>query len=143
MLTIQQLQDHPRLRGEKEMSLKHFCSSMGSPPLTRGKVSRPISRKVALGITPAYAGKRRRRIYRYTRRWDHPRLRGEKSPAPSAGRSLLGSPPLTRGKVCQHTGGGELQRITPAYAGKSAQDHHTKVCETDHPRLRGEKPLSA
>ena len=52
------LWDHPRLCGEKE----HFCCwyafSRGSPPPMRGKVIDFCPAVWAVGITPAYAGKR-------------------------------------------------------------------------------------
>ena len=92
------IEDHPRLCGEK---------FLGSP-------ESPFSQ----GITPAYAGKRPRFIQIHHICWDHPRLCGEKSIKALCSLSLLGSPPPMRGK------GPELlklefdTRITPAYAGK-------------------------
>ena len=73
-------------------------------------------------------------------RWDHPRLRGEKAAVPLACRSMLGSPPLTRGKASQITESGTIGRITPAYAGKSGFVINDFNSAWDHPRLRGEKP---
>ena len=118
---------------------------MGSPPLTRGKELCVISFASRNRITPAYAGKRPRTALGAPSRWDHPRLRGEKTDLEPADEALMGSPPLTRGKDDPSGTLPSYLRITPAYAGKSA------VCKTlilrirDHPRLRGEKraPLQA
>ena len=90
-------------------------------------------------ITPAWAGKRRTHMTPITKPWDHPRVGGEKVLPAFRISNHKGSPPRGRGKgnkgrVFQH-----LQRITPAWAGKSH-----RVCEhlrppEDHPRVGGEK----
>ena len=87
----------------------------------RGKVCRFAVLIVALGITPAYAGKRidsRKSRCRYR---DHPRLCGEKN-----------SDIITT----QQT-----DRITPAYAGKRTSAEVASLKTEDHPRLCGEKTL--
>ena len=55
-------QDHPRLCGEKTycQSGSHLCK--GSPPPMRGKGLADTMNANKIRITPAYAGKRRRRI---------------------------------------------------------------------------------
>ena len=70
--------DHPRLRGEKCQAAGFDQRIPGSPPLTRGKVDDFDGFNRLVGITPAYAGKRRfvRPIAHLNQ--DHPRLRGEK-----------------------------------------------------------------
>ena len=71
------------------------------------------------GITPAYAGKSPfYRIDSYLLE-DHPRLCGEKLFTQCQLRSSLGSPPPMRGKVHEMLFCKLLNRITPAYAGKS------------------------
>ena len=88
----------------------------------RGKGSSPIACKFAVGITPAYAGKRLARVFVHFASRDHPRLCGEKL-EPQAQRFLsLGSPPPMRGKV-----------VTAAICAMSVMDH---------PRLCGEKTLT-
>ena len=44
-----------------------------------------------------------------------------------------------RGKVRRCRFSSKLDRITPAYAGKSPANREVKVCVQDHPRLCGEK----
>ena len=74
---------------------------------------------------------------------DHPRLRGEKELAKLRTSIAKGSPPLTRGKVWNIAWALEQERITPAYAGKSLHFGRREEIQEDHPRLRGEKRLSA
>ena len=85
----------------------------------RGKV--PVFGALMLigRITPAYAGKRRKRPTGKRLEGDHPRLCGEKSYGPSLDKSKI--------------------RITPAYAGKSGVLSGVLYAFEDHPRLCGEK----
>ena len=69
-------------------------------------------------ITPAYAGKSYICKCLKATDEDHPRLRGEKAFTKKPIEAVIGSPPLTRGKVCQFGGRFFLRGITPAYAGK-------------------------
>ena len=69
---------------------------------------------------------------------DHPRLRGEYRVNELGDASVPGSPPLARGIQ-----GGLLvaiyeKGITPACAGNTLMDIHTRFLIRDHPRLRGE-----
>ena len=54
-------------------------------------------------------------------------------------RGVIGSPPLTRGKVKARLTIPEPIRITPAYAGKRTIWYKYRTIPKDHPRLRGEK----
>ena len=51
-------QDHPRVCGEKTVSLPFFHQGKGSPPRMRGKDNSPMVNVISIRITPAYAGKR-------------------------------------------------------------------------------------
>ena len=74
-----QLQDHPRICGEKPPLRCTRSIQSGSPPHMRGKVLLYLKSLSQLGITPAYAGKRRcLRFLGYSCR-DHPRICGEKT----------------------------------------------------------------
>ena len=53
------LQDHPRLCGEKLVDGETYEDHKGSPPPMRGKESANLPIFVEFRITPAYAGKRR------------------------------------------------------------------------------------
>ena len=93
------VRDHPRLCGEKKISIFHFSTSMGSPPPMRGKGVAGRASSVNPRITPAYAGKRARNPKIKTWRKDHPRLCGEKSNSHFCYSSVIGSPPPMRGKA--------------------------------------------
>ena len=112
-------QDHPRTGGEKKCDQQQSRAGQGSPPHRRGKECVDAASEVDRGITPAQAGKRSGRFPAGPRRWDHPRMGGEKRPAFSMMDSVSGSPPRGRGKVFKHRDAlGEIG-ITPAWAGKS------------------------
>ena len=70
--------DHPRLCGEKIMSVMKLRNTSGSPPPMRGKGMRFKYKNFHVWITPAYAGKRRSDWYDLIVSRDHPRLCGEK-----------------------------------------------------------------
>ena len=131
--------DHPRICGEKSTRKRRTDSTLGSPPHMRGKVLSFVFRLNRDGITPAYAGKSHYPVLIPEERRDHPRICGEKlMPRPPfcPGR---GSPPHMRGKVHSKHDPEDVVRITPAYAGKSAELRHNCGQSRDHPRICGEK----
>ena len=88
--------DHPRSRGN-HMLLCRLCLRLsGSPPLAR----EPLMACRELGmkdrITPARAGTTQRGKLKITRRWDHPRSRGNHFFKYSLKSRIAGSPPLAR-----------------------------------------------
>ena len=70
--------DHPRVRGEKTRPQLSGSPGWGSPPRARGKASKSRDSGSPMRITPACAGKSKRKHSRDNRRQDHPRVRGEK-----------------------------------------------------------------
>ena len=121
-----------------------FVFAIGSPPHVRGKGSLECSFRPVPGITPAYAGKRYDFYSICYRRWDHPRVCGEKGICKKCRSLFLGSPPRMRGKGNLYLLDGVLDGITPAYAGKSSGHPPAPGRTRDHPRVCGEKsrPLS-
>ena len=117
--------DHPRVCGEKMVSMIPHRRSRGSPPRMRGKVVLSSENPLCRGITPAYAGKRRSigRLSQPTR--DHPRVCGEKCSSVRSASHRRGSPPRVRGKVCDLTIIRVHHGITPAYAGKRLKRSHS------------------
>ena len=111
--------DHPRMCGEKRnLSMLHFRRK-GSPPHVRGKVQPVQLVHDALGITPAYAGKRGIRL--------------------AVDSKTIGSPPHVRGKECVNSARKLPVGITPACAGKRAILFRLLSLPRDHPRMCGEK----
>ena len=113
-------QDHPRVCGEKQQMIADAGKGMGSPPRMRGKGVQPCNQRVAVGITPAYAGKRFSSFPYVTQERDHPRVCGEKMNNAQEYCGGQGSPPRVRGKVGLLSAGLDNLGITPAYAGKRA-----------------------
>ena len=81
-MTIQKLstlrKDHPRVCGEKQYRIDSRCSHVGSPPRVRGKGKNQPVRLLDGGITPACAGKSKKRHLGGWKKGDHPRVCGEK-----------------------------------------------------------------
>ena len=131
--------DHPRMCGEKAFSWMWAMASRGSPPRMRGKDAFTHVVCCALGITPAYAGKRWQQTESPGFVKDHPRVCGEKFERSDPRFPSRGSPPRMRGKgnfhVVTHTKVG----ITPACAGKSTALQPPSHWFRDHPRVCGEK----
>ena len=105
----------------------------------RGKALPPHKTDKVSGITPAYAGKRRRTRAVGQNSQDHPRLCGEKPLFASVFQHVKGSPPPMRGKGSRCAISFAFPRITPAYAGKSQSSIPAAAFLKDHPRLCGEK----
>ena len=110
--------DHPRVCGEKKVMRGAKDKRMGSPPRMRGKACLLATGLHDLGITPAYAGKRRLCVVAAHLGRDHPRVCGEKPARSRARRRNWGSPPRMRGKADSPSARFRVHRITPAYAGK-------------------------
>ena len=137
----QPLWDHPRVCGEKPVSVPPMYQLPGSPC---GEKGRPTAASACpSGITPACAGKSAGVDDRCRLRQDHPRVCGEKSPLAFAISASMGSPPRVRGKedflLLRKQDGG----ITPACAGKSSWAFRRRCQSKDHPRVCGEKTSSA
>ena len=117
-----------------------FVFAIGSPPRMRGKECLLGSAPNPFGITPAYAGKRYDFYSICYRRWDHPRVCGEKSSPILDCKSPVGSPPRMRGKGNRRWPRCGLLGITPACAGKRYVGTSRFGTSGDHPRVCGEKP---
>ena len=84
----------------------------------RGKAREVLLHPEAVGITPAYAGKRIKLRKRHSICGDHPCVCGEKIEMPYELLLKEGSPPRMRGKAQEWLATDKSVRITPAYAGK-------------------------
>ena len=84
----------------------------------RGKAKKPEIASFSPGITPAYAGKSKRKKTTAIAVQDHPRLCGEKCSDHIFEQVFVGSPPPMRGKDANCDGFDYFNGITPAYAGK-------------------------
>ena len=114
--------DHPRVCGEKGLSIAGQMKNLGSPPRVRGKAERKCDGRMVSGITPACAGKSNALLREAGWIW--------------------GSPPRVRGKDDLAALGDVQERITPACAGKSGYLLSSVLRSGDHPRMCGEKYLA-
>ena len=131
--------DHPRVCGEKHAVPVSLMWSAGSPPRVRGKDGDLRLPVLAVGITPAYAGKSKSRKCTQAEREDHPRVCGEKARTLIVQDEPQGSPPRVRGKADNSSHCQIAHRITPACAGKSCRLRQLHGAYRDHPRVCGEK----
>ena len=134
-----EVEDHPRMCGEKKSSLRRVLNSDGSPPHVRGKADGTVIGGHQRRITPACAGKSSARVTARALFWDHPRMCGEKYSLQGLPIPHRGSPPHVRGKDGHERHHHQLRRITPACAGKSFGPHKRCLFRRDHPRMCGEK----
>lgn len=128
------------MRGEEPHALASAIRRcMESPPRARGRaVQEPLSR-VAIGITPACAGKRCTNIKDEWKPRNHPRVRGEEWTSVSASLFCIESPPHARGRGFRVDRRGRLIGITPACAGKRLPRSSRSCWQRNHPRVRGEE----
>ncbi len=125
--------------GEKRCRRYHSNCESGSPPHGRGK-GIPVQRQKQIsGITPAWAGKRKRETIQKKKCGDHPRMGGEKTTRTIKNRAGEGSPPHGRGKDDCISFFLRRAGITPAWAGKRGRQGQAYHGREDHPRMGGEK----
>ena len=139
---LKMVEDHPRVGGEKPLKCAERNSCTGSPPRGRGKVDLTQQEFADRRITPAWAGKSFSGTGKSGELQDHPRVGGEKRPAPAGPGPVKGSPPRGRGKVVKHLVQQLHGGITPAWAGKSLSQPPAGGRARDHPRVGGEKEFS-
>ena len=82
----------------------------------------PLKPDLQVGITPAYAGNTGKGCNGCIGPKDHPRLRGEHGLKRWIECNIMGSPPPTRGTLCQCDCGKIVSGITPAYAGNTVEE---------------------
>ncbi len=85
----------------------------------RERLSRIVACFVPIRITPAYAGKTKKRQTSEARSKDHPRLCGKDFFTTNSLSLSSGSPPLMRERQETDCLFEQKARITPAYAGKT------------------------
>ena len=112
------LRAHPRSRGENSAAFGWINGSLGSSPLTRGKLLVGAGDNLTGGA--------------------HPRSRGENEDFYSESERRRGSSPLTRGKLQRVLNLLDNAGLIPAHAGKTEQGRLPSSLCRAHPRSRGE-----
>ena len=131
--------DHPCVCGEKFWRRDLKGRTAGSPLRMRGKEITKLFLDRFIRITPAYAGKSVIQNSWNNPSEDHPCVCGEKETVNPRISKYLGSPLRMRGKVLTENLHLPLDRITPAYAGKSWYTPIAVRDVEDHPCVCGEK----
>ncbi len=131
--------DHPRERGEQVLQGTARTAADGSSPRARGTARRDADPHPCRGIIPASAGNRPLRPAPRILGTDHPRERGEQSPALIAASHSWGSSPRARGTAVCDEDDGSARGIIPASAGNSSGGCGGRGWRGDHPRERGEQ----
>ena len=131
--------DHPRTCGEQSLRKTKSCQITGSPPHMRGTGREGTEMALGNRITPAHAGNSLFASFLLSRIRDHPRTCGEQLGIFDVPGRRSGSPPHMRGTVNELHIENPAERITPAHAGNSPDEHcRISLCE-DHPRTCGEQ----
>ena len=115
-----------------------YSYTVGSSPLTRGKLHRDNPRRRRVRLIPAHAGKTMVVTPCVGAGGAHPRSRGENDQTPEKTPEIRGSSPLTRGKHVSGLGGHCSIRLIPAHAGKTVNVTPAPEGSEAHPRSRGE-----
>ena len=129
---------HPRSRGENRIEIHRSSSSYGSSPLTRGKLLPRGQRARFNRLIPAHAGKTIAGSGVRMSRAAHPRSRGENASIMGVVVPMVGSSPLTRGKLLPRGQRARFNRLIPAHAGKTSRSSGMMILLRAHPRSRGE-----
>ena len=90
------------------------------------------------GLIPAHTGKTPESQPRAAGPWAHPRSRGENGVFTAKPTAILGSSPLTRGKLNEPSNDVATGGLIPAHAGKTCTDICSNGLLRAHPRSRGE-----
>ena len=112
--------DYPRVGGEEYAWCARYRLLGGLPPRGRGRVKQTVKIGNETRITPAWAGKSRNWRIAARPSWDYPRVGGEEWHSVAEPGMRPGLPPRGRGRDFPLRQRVWFDRITPAWAGKSA-----------------------
>ena len=138
VVSVPQVQDHPRACGEHATTAYAATHDLGSSPRMRGTHQCGEHYESQLGIIPAHAGNTRKIFSSAGMRWDHPRACGEHLSVPIGAGGSWGSSPRMRGTHAAHLDVNFLGGIIPAHAGNTSEDVVCRFWDTgSSPRTRG------
>ena len=138
MVWSSQARAHPRVGGENPRYSIVIGPSQGSSPRGRGKRGLGAGDTLTVGLIPAWAGKTRFGVGLASGSRAHPRVGGENyTSSPTASRRA-GSSPRGRGKRGAPVGSTRIERLIPAWAGKTSCSDSYPASKRAHPRVGGE-----
>ena len=115
--------DHPRACGANQGGLSPNASRLGSSPRMRGKQGAQPVGHVGVRIIPAHAGQTEWYRRSPQPQTDHPRACGANGVAVADSEFVGGSSPRMRGKPSKTMADKQHERIIPAHAGQTADNH--------------------
>ena len=130
---------HPRMRGERALTIGGAVLAAGSSPHARGTRLRRDRAALVARFIPACAGNARRTACCPGSEPVHPRMRGERRAERGRTGSLGGSSPHARGTHDFRSGSRVSTRFIPACAGNACPSAWTRRGRPVHPRMRGER----
>ncbi len=126
------------MRGEHVWHVRPLKSSWGPSPRARGAPEGRRGARRRPGTIPACAGSTEGPRQGSTRRWDHPRVRGEHYSSTTATPDIKGPSPRARGALVDHHRCRREPGTIPACAGSTGRRSSSRPRPGDHPRVRGE-----
>ena len=130
---------HPRIRGERLLTVRPSAKIAGSSPHTRGTQWDVALLEARHRFIPAYAGNAYFRQPFSVPVAVHPRIRGERIHAERFDLFKRGSSPHTRGTQMLPVNFAVNWRFIPAYAGNAYNGIPSRPLYPVHPRIRGER----
>ena len=134
--------DHPRVRGEHWRAPRKRPWGAGSSPRARGALQLEQRPPGGPGIIPACAGSTDPAPAQSGHGGDHPRVRGEHRAGAVHRPTPWGSSPRARGALQCSYGCLDRGGIIPACAGSTRARLQSLHGSEDHPRVRGEHPMT-
>ena len=129
---------HPRVGGENQFTRCQLDKPRGSSPRGRGKPTWQTAPSGASRLIPAWAGKTRGYQRDSKPPTAHPRVGGENLSNVLRGAVGCGSSPRGRGKRSLQAVIPVLDRLIPAWAGKTCESGGCDSQRWAHPRVGGE-----
>ena len=130
---------HPRMRGERALTIGGAVLAAGSSPHARGTRLRRDRAALVARFIPACAGNALSVACRICSCSVHPRMRGERLCAHQCVVSAAGSSPHARGTHRPTMTINAVARFIPACAGNACVRAYGANDKTVHPRMRGER----
>ena len=131
----------PAWAGKTSNGARTLTPPTGSSPRGRGKPTPSSASHQWRRLIPAWAGKTATSSPPLASRAAHPRVGGENLRLYGLGALHEGSSPRGRGKLNEDLGQRALERLIPAWAGKTASGSAQSSEWAAHPRVGGENPV--
>ena len=130
---------HPRVCGERCCGFGAAKPGSGSSPRLRGTLRRCFRPRARERFIPAFAGNAPQRHRCSPLGTVHPRVCGERIPAPTMDPVMIGSSPRLRGTPRGPARGAHVHRFIPAFAGNASGRAAWSCPRSVHPRVCGER----